>query len=137
MSVVQTVTRKIAAIIGLDGFTKLKKFVDTEVTFRKTMAELVGGSQTQLRKAAESAVNKQIKAEDPTKAGVANIIARGFGKLTGLSDSEALKLTQMAATPKGRLKGINVLKRKKLTGQEIRSVLPALLQIEATQDTEQ
>ena len=120
---------KIASIIGEDGFNKLKQFVNTEVTFRKTMAELVGGSQTQLRNAAEKAVNRQIQSEDPTKSGVINLIAKGFGKLTGLSDDEALKLTRLTATPKGKQEAISILKSKKLNGAEIRAVLVPLTEL--------
>ena len=125
---------KIAAMIGKDGFNNLRKFVETEVTFRKTMSELVGGSQTQLRRAAEQAVNKQVNVEVPTKTGAANIIARGFGKLTGLSDDEALKLTKMTSTPQSKVEVISILKSKKLTGDEIKSILPVLAQVEATKD---
>jgi len=81
-------------------------------------------------------VNTKLDADEIPKgivSGSANLISKGFGKFTGLSDKEALTLTQLAATPKGRFKGIEILKRKKLTGAEIRSVLPALLSIQATQ----
>ncbi len=121
---------KIASIIGKKGFDELRDFVQTEVTFRDTMSKLVRGSETQLRRAAEQSVNRKVELGDTTKA---NLLARAFGRLTGLSDSEALKLTRFTATGQGRFDAVQVLKDKGLKPAEIRNVLPALVQIEATQ----
>jgi len=116
---------KIVSMLGNEGYGKLRKFVETEVTYRKTMADVVGGAQTQLRQEAARSVNRAI--EVPTQAPrLAEGVLRSISKVTGLSDKEATKLTRLVATPEGKDQAIKILIKAGMPKEEIQYFMPAL-----------
>ena len=120
---------KIAAMLGQEGYNKLRKFVETEVTYRKSQADIIGGSQTQIRQAAAKSVNQSVSMQptDVTKSGITGEILRAISKVTGLSDKEALNLTKLVSTPEGRDKAISILSRAGLQKEEINQIYPTLV----------